>query len=113
MDWNIKDLVLFDSTVDEFLEADFFNKVSNKPNIALVGLTTDAFVFGGFYSVAVREQNQEVGDRYMFVFSLESHGRCTTPQRCVVNKWLRDEARVGIDQSNLDHRFVWFGVCTA
>ena len=72
---------IYDSTVDEFTGNGNFNKVKGMPNIALVGFTTDGDVFGGFYSVAVTEQDEFLYDPNMFIFSFETHGRCNTPQK--------------------------------
>ena len=60
--------VIFDSTVDEFTHDRLFDKVMGKPNIALVGLTTEGDVFGGFYSRAVTEQSWLFNDPNMFIF---------------------------------------------
>ena len=86
--------VVFDSTVDEFTHGGLFDKVQGKPNVAVVGFTTDGDVFGGFYSVAVTEQVKRFYDRDMFIFSFESHGRCKTPQRFVVRERLKEKACV-------------------
>ena len=86
--------VIYDSAVDEFTEDGLFEKVKGKENIALVGLTTEGDVFGGFYSVAVDSQDGEFNDPSIFAFSFESHGRCMTPQRFAVNEKLRKDAGV-------------------
>ena len=39
--------VIFDSTVDEFTHNGIFNKVKGKPNVALVGFTTDRTCLAG------------------------------------------------------------------
>ena len=52
-----KTTVVYDSTVDEVTHDRLFNTVKGKPNIAVIGFTTDGDVFGGFYSVAVTEQD--------------------------------------------------------
>ena len=77
-------MVVYDSKVDQFTADGLFEKVKGKPNIALIGFTTDGDVFGGFYSVAVTKQDEWFYDRTNFVFSFESHGRCKTPHRFVV-----------------------------
>ena len=87
-------MVIFDSTVDEFTNDGLFVKVKGKPNIAVVGFTTDGDVFGGFYSVAVTKQDKGFYDPNMFIFSFESHGRCETPQRFVLKEGLRQSAGV-------------------
>ena len=86
--------VIYDSTVDECTDDGLFNKVKGKPNIAVIGFTTDGDVFGGFYSVAVTEQWRKFYDPNIFAFSFESHGRCETPQRFVVKGWCRHNALV-------------------
>ena len=77
---------IFDSTVDEFTADGLFAKVKGKPNVAIVGFTTDGDVFGKFYTVAVTEQDKYFNDPNNFVFSFESHGRCMTPQRFAVKE---------------------------
>ena len=54
--------------------------------MALVGFTTDGYMFGGVFSVAVTERDKDFNDPNIFAFSFESHGRCTTRQRFVVRK---------------------------
>ena len=100
---------IFDSTVDEFTHDGLFQKVKGKPNIAVVGFTTDGDVFGGFYSVAVTEQDEDFNDPNIFVFSFESHGRCMTPQRFVVKEELKKRALVYF-YKNDSYGFVDFGV---
>ena len=86
--------IVFDSTVDEFIHDGLFNKVKGKRNIAIVGFTTDGDVFGGFFSLAVTELWRWIYDRNIFAFSFESHGRCMTPQRFVVNEMLKEKANL-------------------
>ena len=99
---------IFDSTVDEFTHDGLFQKVKGKPNIAVVGFTTDGDVFGGFYSVAVTEQDEDFNDPNIFVFSFESHGRCMTPQRFVVKEGLNRKYVFFYNDSS--NGFVEFGV---
>ena len=73
--------VVYDSTVDGFTDDRLFTKVKGKPNIALIGFTTDGDVFGGFYRIAVTEQVHNSHDPDIFIFSFESHGRCETPMK--------------------------------
>ena len=101
--------ILFDSTVDEFTADGLFNKVKGRPNISTIGFTTDGDVFGGFYSVAVTEQDEWFDDPTSFVFSFESHGRCKTPQRFVVKERLREKAFVWFWKDDRNG-FVQFGV---
>ena len=56
--------------------------------------TTNGDVFGGFFSVAVTEQDETFFDPNVFIFLFESHGRCETPQRFVVKEELRNDAGV-------------------
>ena len=100
-------VVVYDSKVDEFTDDGLFNKTKGKENIALVATTSDGDVFGGFYSVAVDKQNQNLYDPNMFAFSFESHGRCETPQRFVVKERLKEKAWVGFYQ-NCSWGFVEF-----
>ena len=90
--------IIFDSVVDEFTHHGLFNKVKGKANIVLIATTTEGDVFGGFYSVAVTEQDEDFYDPDMFVFSFESHGRCETPQMFVVKEGLKKEGEGDIPQ---------------
>ena len=101
--------IIFDSTVDEFTHDGLFMKVKAKSNIALVGFTTEGDVFGGFYSVAVDEQEQGFWDPNIFAFSFESHGRCQTPQRFPVKDGMKDKAYLFFSK-NHKHGIVRFGV---
>ena len=101
--------IIFDSTVDEFTADGLFNKVRGKPNIAIVATTTDGDVFGGFYSVAVTEQDRLFDDPNMFVFSFESRGRCMTPQRFVVKVDRKKEACLEFFKNDI-YGFVEFKV---
>ena len=101
--------VVYDSTADEFTHDGLFQKVKGRPNIAVIGFTTDSDVFGGFYSVAVTKQGYPFYDPNIFAFSFESHGRCETPQRLVANEGLKEKAyaRYWKDSCN---GFVWLAV---
>ena len=101
--------IIFDSTVDEFTDQGLFDKVKGKANIALVGFTTDGDVFGGFYNVAVTEQNRYFFDPNMFIFSFESHGRCETPKRFDVKAEERGKRYVRFYKDNSNGRFVDIG----
>ena len=96
--------ILFDSTVDEFTANEFFNKIVNKENIALIAFTTDGDVFGCFFHVALTEQHRGFDDPNVFVFSFESHGRCSTPQRFLP----RDENEALAVWCMPDRDFGWF-----
>ena len=82
-EWTGKDSVscVYDSNVDAFTHDGLFEKIVNKPNIALVGFTADGDVFGAFHGPAATRFGRNVYDPSMFLFSFESHGRCPTPQR--------------------------------
>ena len=98
--------IIYDSTVDEFTADGLFNKVMGKPNVAVIGFTTAGDVFGGFYSVAVTEQEKTFFDPNIFAFSFESRGRCETPQRFIVKEGLREKASVAF--LNRGYNFVAF-----
>ena len=104
-----KATVVYDSTVDEFTHKGLFRKVRYLPNIALIGFTTDGDVFGGFYSVDVDQQHCPTPDPDIFVFSLESHGRCATPQRFDVKDESKGELLVDF-WKNDSNGFVSFTV---
>ena len=101
--------IIYDSTVDVFTGNELFNKLNGKPNIAVVGFTTDGDVFGGFYSRAVDIINFGFRDPTIFAFSFESHGRCMTPQRFVVKAERTVDVSV-ILHSNSFNGFVEFWV---
>ena len=83
-----KAAIVYDSEVDAFTDDGIFAKLKNKPHIAVIGFTTDGDVFGGYYSVPVKEQNERYYDPSIFAFSFESRGRCRTPRRFpVVDGW--------------------------
>ena len=101
--------IVYDSIADEFTHNGLFGKVKGKSNIALVATTTDGDVFGGFYSVAVTEQDKWFKDPDTFAFSFESHGRCKTPQRFFVKERLKERASVVFYKDNI-YAFVAFSV---
>ena len=74
-------LTIYDSDVDEFTDAETFQRIFNRRNIAVVGFTADGDVFGGFYHTVVTKRKRQFFDANVFIFSFESHGRCETPQR--------------------------------
>ena len=92
--------VIYDSTVDEFTHDGLFQKVKGKPNIAIVGFTTDGDVFGAFYGDPVTEQDHNFKELDLFLFSFESHGRCETPQRFVVKEGWRGRTWVNFSKSS-------------
>ena len=102
--------IIYDSTVDEFTGDGLFIKVKDKPNITVIGFTTDGDVCGGFYSVAVTKQEKLFYDPSIFAFSFESHGRCETPQRFAVKESLKGKANVEFFWNNSSLGFVRFWV---
>ena len=111
-EWTVKAraTIIYDSTVDEFTYDGLFNNVKWKPNVALIGFTTDGDVFGVFYGVAATKRDKDFNDPNLFVFSFESHGRCETPRMFPVKKRLKKNARVMFFTEDRYERFVWFGV---
>ena len=103
--------VVYDSTVDEFDGDALFNKVMGRPNVAVIGFTTDGDVFGGFFSVPVTEQGRGFYDLGVFAFSFESHGRCETPQRFELKESEKGLASLVVGKNdNCLNGFVSFGV---
>ena len=72
--------IVHDTALDDFATG-ILGDVRDKPNIAIIGFTTDGDVFGGFYSVPVNAELVWNYDPNIFAFSFESRGRCKTPQR--------------------------------
>ena len=103
--------IIFDSNVDDFTDECFFQAVKGKHNIAIIAATTDGDVFGGFYSVAVTEQDQRFEDPNIFIFSFESHGRCVTPKRFCVKEGWKGRTGVKFYISESYGRFVVFDCC--
>ena len=68
MDGEKSTTIIYDSTVDEFTHDRLFNKIRRKQNIAIIGFTTEGYVFGGFFSVAVTRQDSFFDDPNIFVF---------------------------------------------
>ena len=100
---------IFDSSVDEFTNQSFLDKLMGKRNVALIAVTTDGDVFGGFYNRPVTQQCKEFRDPSIFAFSFESHGRCATPQRFVVGGMMKGKLLVSFWKSDV-RGFVWFRV---
>ena len=103
--------ILYDSAVDDFTDDGIFSAVRDRANIAVVALTTDGDVFGGFYSVAVTEQDENFYDPNIFVFSFESRGRCETPQRFPVKEEKRRNKYVEFFKDSPYVTFVNIGGC--
>ena len=99
--------IIFDSDVDEFTNRMFNIKCLDKPNIAVIGFTTEGDVFGGYLEKEVSETDKLLTDPNHFIFSLESHGRCKTPMR-----WMRKNEkrqRAVWWQTNYQYGFITFG----
>ena len=102
-------IIVYESTVDEFMAECLFQAIKGKPNVAIIATTTDGDVFGGFYSVAVKEQDEFFYDPDIFIFSFESRGRCTKPQRFDVRKKAKADACVAFfNENDSDGCFVDF-----
>ena len=100
--------VVYDSKVDQFTDDGLFQAVKGKPNVAIITTTTDGDVFGGFYSVAVTDQDRVFFDPNLFLFSFESHGRCMTPKKFDVKEKSKDDAGVMFYKNDSDGWFVTF-----
>ena len=100
--------VVYDSSVCPFTDECLFQMVKDKPNVALVASTTEGDVFGGFYSVAVTEQDETFKDPDMFLFSFESHGRCKLPKKFAVKEGEREYAYVNFYKDDSCLQFVKF-----
>ena len=72
--------IVFDSSVDAFTGEAFFAKVGQKKNVAAICFTTEGDVFGGCWSAPVRALDTQTPDPTIFLFSLETHGRCSVPR---------------------------------
>ena len=76
--------LVYDSATCDFSH-DAFNACFRSPSNAVVGITEDGDVFGGFVSVVVRQVNNFTTDPVHFILSLASHRRCAVPQRWAIN----------------------------
>ena len=92
--------IVYNSTADPFTDGCLFDRVKGKENIAIFEFTRNGDVFGGFYSVAATQQHIDF-DPNIFVFSLESHGWCETPQCFMLNETMKDNAYVSIKKRQL------------
>ena len=102
--------VIYDSAVDEFTCDGLFSSVKGKPNVAIIGFTTDGDVFGGCYSLPVGQGFESFNDPDIFVFSFESHRRCMKPQMFVSKEELKERAGVFFWNGHFCG-FVQFNVC--
>lgn len=102
--------ILYDSVVDEFTDQALFDKVKGRPDIAIVGFTTEGDVFGGYYHVSVGEQDKKVIDPDMFIFTFECHGRCDTPKRFLLKASKSEVGKVRFFKDDSDQWFVDFGL---
>ena len=104
--------IVFDSLIDPFTNQGLFDNVKRKLNIAIVEFTTEGDVFGAFHSVSVTEQEKDINDKKSF-FSLESHGRCVTPQRFLAKtdvrvRYLKNDEKGGLSRLFLVQILVWY-----
>ena len=102
--------VVYDSNTDFFTDKELFEHVKDRGDIALIAFTTDGDVFGGYYSVAVTQQDKDFYDDSVFMFSFESHGRCETPQLFALKQEMSHLARVKYFNADGNGWFVRFGV---
>ena len=100
--------IVYDSTVNPFTAPELFQKIKDKPDIAIIALTSDGDVFGGYHSVAVSSQNWPNHDEKLFVFSFVSHGRCSTPQKFEVKAYKKSFGSVRYRDHDFDGHFVEF-----
>ena len=103
--------VVYDSRVNPFTDQGLFDKVKGKANIALITFTSDGDVFGGFFNVAMTEQDKDFKHLDIFIFLFDSHGRCATPQRFAVKEEDKQFADVCFWKNDSD-KFVWFWGCS-
>ena len=101
--------ILFDSTVNEFTNDGLFETVRGKWDVALIAITSDGYVFGGYYSTPALRQEERLNDPNMFLFSLESHGRCATPKQFPVKHKQMFNVYTYYFKSNAPGAFVYFG----
>ena len=98
-------VVIFDSDKDEFTSLSFNRKCLKRGKIAVIGITEENDVFGGYLEKAVTKTIKYLNDPNHFAFSFESHGRCETPQRWF-SKY-RDRNTFWWHEN--ENVFIWFG----
>ena len=100
--------ILFDSTVDEFTKQGLFDKVVEKPNIAVVVFTDNDDVFGVYSAVAARTEEVPFEDPDMFVFLFQSRWRRGTMKRFLATEEGRQDYFVLFLPDNSNGAFVRF-----
>ena len=100
--------ILFDSTVDEFTKQGLFDKVVEKPNIAVVVFTDGGDVFGVYSAVAARTEEVPFEDPDMFVFLFQSRWRRGTMKRFLATEEGRQDYFVLFLPDNSNGVFVQF-----
>ena len=85
--------IVYDSSSCEW-DHNKFNELLKTPSNAVIGITEDGDVFGGFVSVAIEKANHWLPDGSLFVFSLFCHWRCDVPQ-----KWELLERRKNVTET--------------
>ena len=70
--------LVYDTTTCDFSH-NAFNVCFKSPNNAVIGVTEDGDIFGGFGVVV--QINEYTPNPNHFIFSLDSHCRCCVPQR--------------------------------
>ena len=98
--------LVYDSAACGFSH-DAFNACFESPNNAVVAITEDGDVYGGFVSVAVNGIGGYVTDADHFIFSLASHRRCAVPQRWAI-KSEKQATAVKLFNTNASY-FIRFG----
>jgi len=68
--------VLYDSELDGKSSKVFREKVINKDNLYFIVIVKDNDVFGHYFNVPITKANAKISDDNMFVFTLNSNGRC-------------------------------------
>ena len=99
--------VVYDSRVDPFTAHGLFTAVCQKPNIAIVGFTTEGDVFGGFYSVAVFDTCLFFHDPHLFAFSFVRDGPTLTASKFTLKAVYEKNAFVFFLE-NSTNGFVYF-----
>ena len=100
--------LVFDTDTDGW-DHGKFNDVLRAPSNAVIGITDEGDVFGGYVSVAINETDKWLPDDGQFAFSFFSHGRCDVPQRWMMKK---DREYAGEDVRiwpTGDNEFIRFG----
>lgn len=108
--WTGKDnaTLVFDTDKDGWDHGKFID-VLKTPSHAVIGITNEGDIFGGYVSVHLTETDKWFRDDGQFVFSFFSHGRCDVPQRWVLRKnrpYAGSEVKI---YDPTDSWFIYFG----